>query len=111
MKKRWILAACAIVIYACSSKIIAPNQTDVDRMQMVYPNLTLAQLQKGKADYEKYCSTCHSLYKPTDFSEAKWKHEVPDMARKMKRKQGITLDEATQNDILTYLLTMRLAKR
>lgn len=110
MQKSITLLLLALVA-ACSSKLLLPTQTDVDNVSVKFPNYTLAQLQQGKINYEKYCGTCHKLYKPTDFDEPKWQHEVPDMARKMKRKQNIDLDAATQDNILKYLLTMRLAKR
>lgn len=110
MKKITFIAA-LVFLAACSSKIVGPTQADVDNVSTKFPNYTLEQLKQGKVNYEKYCGTCHALYKPTDFDEPKWKHEVPDMARKMKRKQGIDLDVATQDNILKYLLTMRLAKR
>lgn len=110
MKKTLALFSTVILI-ACSSKLLIPTQVDVDNVSTKFPNYTLAQLHEGKANYEKYCGTCHSLYKPKDFDEAKWRHEVPDMARKMKRKQNIELDAASQDIILKYLLTMRIAKR
>lgn len=110
MKKAKLIFS-LIILTACSSRLLMPLQQDVDNIKDKFPNYTLAELQQGKANYEKYCGSCHALYKPTDFDEPKWKHEVPDMARKMKRKQGIELDAATQDNILKYLLTMRLAKR
>lgn len=110
MKKILIISAISLLV-ACSSKLYTPTQADVDNVSTKFPNYTLAQLYEGKASYEKYCGSCHALYKPSDFDEPKWRHEVPDMARKMKRKQNIDLDAATQENILKYLLTMRIAKR
>jgi cytochrome c5 len=109
--KKTLYIITLILFAACSSKLYTPTQADVVNVSSKFPNITLVQLQEGKANYEKYCGSCHSLYKPTDFDEPKWRHEVPDMARKMKRKQNIDLDAATQDNILKYLITMRLSKK
>jgi hypothetical protein len=109
MKRNIILFAMLVGIVACSkSKLIAPTQADVDAAKMYYPDMTLAQLELGRATYQSNCNLCHELFKPSQFSEDKWVEVVPGMVEAVNNKYGSTeIDNKEQEALLRYVLTMR----
>ncbi|MCX6182995.1 MAG: hypothetical protein NT150_13830 [Bacteroidetes bacterium] len=101
MKKLFILSA-VLILAACGAavKLATPTETDVDKGKSIYPNLTLAELNKGKLAYETNCAGCHGLKDPVKYSESKLLQVVPPMAKKAK------IDKDTEAIILKYMLTM-----
>jgi cytochrome c5 len=108
--KIWI--PCLVVIFSCgSAKLLVPTQADVDTIRPSMPAVTLAELQKGQSDFEKNCGNCHGLKNPLKKTEEQWKKTVPRMAEKAKKKFGKeTIDQATQESILKYLIAMRTSR-
>lgn len=106
MKKTMItLGAASFLIAAChTTKVL--TEADATRGSAKYPGLTVSDLQQGKADYEKYCSTCHGLKKPRKQSPEEWEKIVPGMAKRAAKKPGKEIPEAAQQSILKYLTTM-----
>lgn len=110
MKKHFIFFSSILLMAACvSTKVLTPTQADADRLKTKYPNLTLADLNEGKALYEKHCQSCHKLYRPNSRNEQKWNEIVPPMVKKVNRK-GEVLDNRAQELILKYVVTMHDAK-
>jgi cytochrome c5 len=105
MKKLTVILAAVALTGCFTAKKIAPSQTDVDRMAAKFPGYTLAELNEGKGLYEANCGTCHALKKPTSEPESEWRRIVPDMVRKVN-KNGMVLDNAKEERILKYLITM-----
>ena len=64
MKKYYFIVLTALLT-ACSAKLIAPTQTDVDRVATTYPGYSLADLNQGKMLFGQTCSRCHPLKSPT----------------------------------------------
>ena len=105
--KKTILFISVIIFSACSVKLISPTQSDVARVASKYPNYSLAQLQQGKSDYEKYCTQCHGLKKPSSETEEKWNKIVPWMCKKNNEKPNLQhISDETQASILKYVITM-----
>jgi hypothetical protein len=95
------------VFTACTVKLIAPAQSDVDRVSSKYPGYSLAELNTDKALYESTCSRCHRLKSPTARSEGKWDKIVPKMIARLNKKEGKeVIDAKQQESILKYLVTM-----
>lgn len=109
MKRNIILFAALIGIVACGkSKLLAPTQADVDAGKMNYPDLTLSQLELGRATFQANCNLCHELFKPSQFSEEKWIEVVPGMVEAVNNKYGSTeIDSKEEEALLRYVLTMR----
>ena len=102
MKKILIISALAFLA-ACSVTVkmtANPAEADVQRGNKLFPALTLNSLNEGKLAYESNCGKCHGLFSPLKFNEAKWRKELPPMAKKAK------VDANTQNLILQYVVTM-----
>ena len=109
--KKTILFFIVIIFSACSVKLIAPTESDVARVISKYPNYSLTQLQKGKSDYEKYCTQCHGLKRPSSKTEEKWDKIVPWMCKKNNEKPNLHhISDETQASILKYVITMSSAK-
>ncbi len=105
MKKLFILAL-GVALYACSKAVvIAPSQSDVDRVQVKYPNYSMDQLLKGKQIYEANCQTCHGLKNPAAESEEEWNKIVPRMTKKVNKSETKMTAE-DQELVLRYLVTM-----
>lgn len=103
-----------VFFYSCGTRKAASKEqtpvavnaeTDLERGKKVFPDLTQAQLDQGKADYNTYCKKCHALKEPTDYTEAEWRKINPGMAKKAR------IDAEKENSILKYVVTMCTAKK
>ncbi len=113
--KKIFLYLSLLFLIACAgsksaSKTIVPpvpTQADADRGAMKIPGLTLAQLNTGKTNFEQQCSKCHKLKDPASRDETEWRKVVPKMAAKAEKKmEKVVIDQAMQESILAYLITM-----
>lgn len=100
MKKALACASLLLLAACTASRFPAPTQADADRVATKFPGVSLNQLTTGKANYEQYCGSCHKLEAPGNYTEEAWHKIVPKMAVKAK------IDEATEQNILRYLVTM-----
>jgi hypothetical protein len=98
----------ASLILACTAaKKSSIMQSDADRGASIFPGLTLVDLEKGKAAYEKNCQTCHNLKRPSAYSESQWKNLVPKMSAMANKKAGSSVvTEEDKTKILQYVVTM-----
>jgi hypothetical protein len=105
--KKTVVVLLVLGLAACVSSraIMAPTQTDVDRMQSKFPGYTLTDLANGKTLYEENCGNCHGLKKFNSETEEDWKKIVPNMVRKANKK-GSSIDQKGEDDILRYVITM-----
>jgi cytochrome c5 len=111
MKKSAILLT-LLAFSACSVKLIAPAQTDVDRVSAKYPNYTLADLNAGQDLYEHTCNRCHRLKNPRSRNEEKWTKIVPAMIARLNKKEKREVVDAHQQElILRYVVTMNSAPK
>ena len=84
--------AVALILASCSQKTVQPmTQTETKPA-------TVEDIAKGKSLYAQNCIKCHESFNPSDFTEKKWRHEIPPMAKKAK------IDFEQQNLILAYVL-------
>ncbi len=86
MKKIWKIAALLVLLYSCAvSKELQPTQADVDHFnQSGKASVALPDLQRGLQLYVSNCGGCHNLFLPKQFSEEKWRHELPEMFEEAK---------------------------
>lgn len=102
-----ILVACGTAKNSDSAKVeVLPTQGDVDRVQAKFPGYTLDELYQGKQLFEANCNLCHKLKKPASEPESEWREIVPRMVKKVNNKEGHHIDEAGQEKILRYVITM-----
>lgn len=100
-----------LLVGCMAAKNTLPVQADADRMQPVYPGITVADISNGKTIYEQKCSTCHPLKKPGNRTSEAWKHIVPEMAAKANKKTPGKITVADEEIILKYLITMATAPK
>lgn len=86
-----------VVLAACSQSTVEPVVTSVETKPAV--TASAEELAKGKTLYETNCVKCHRLFTPSEFTEKKWHHEVPEMSEKAK------VNKETENLILAYVLS------
>jgi len=79
------------------------SQADADRASQRFPGTTLADLNEGKAQFEKKCSKCHSLNKPFAVPEKVLTKVMPQMADKAH------IDDRTKDQVYAYIITVRTA--
>jgi cytochrome c5 len=106
MKKFFTISITVIFASCASSALLTPTQSDVDRVITKYADYSLAELNQGKILFEKHCGNCHALKKPNSHTEAEWELIVPRMVKKVNKKENITMDAASQERILRYVITM-----
>lgn len=102
-----ILLAATVLLAGCSSTktVLAPTQSDVDRVSSKYPDYSLVQLNEGRSLFQKHCSVCHGLKDPASKDEAQWNKTVPRMVAKANKKSTV-IDAEAQELILKYVVTM-----
>jgi hypothetical protein len=108
--RKSLVVLCILTLTACSVKLAAPEQSDVDRVIAKYPGYNLADLREGKALFQQTCDRCHQLKNPRSRDESKWNEIVPIMIKKLNTKEGKeVIDGNQQEKILRYLVTMSSA--
>lgn len=101
------LVACGTAKSGSEAKVEGmPSKSDVARVQDKFPGYTLDELVEGKKLYENNCALCHGLKKLNSQTEEGWRKVVPPMVKKANNKNGNALDEAAQEKILRYVITM-----
>jgi cytochrome c5 len=100
MRKVFFILPIALILAACSGKLMKPTQTDADRIASAWPGTTLTELQEGKTLYKANCGKCHELHSPTTRGEDGWRKIVPIMAKKAR------VDAGTETKILKYLVAV-----
>lgn len=97
--KKIILLSSLFLVFSCGdSKTIVVTQADADKVVKMYPEVTTEKLLLGQKLYQEKCSTCHKLYSPRKFSEARWKKYLPDMAKNYAK-----IDRKTEEAISMYV--------
>lgn len=110
--KKYCFILLAVCLAACSAKLISPTQSDVDRVSTTYPGYTLTDLNQGKMLFSQTCNRCHGLKNPTGHTADQWKEIVPKMVARLNKKKGeVVVNDAQQESILRYLITMSGAPR
>jgi hypothetical protein len=74
------------------------DSTDVQWHAQAFPDLSVAQLTRGRELYVQSCSGCHALYPPSSRTPAGWHEALRTMAPKVQ------LDGADREAVLRYLL-------
>lgn len=111
--KRNSIIMLAFILSACGGvKLLPLSQDDLERGRGSYPQLSMEELQEGKANFEFYCSQCHGLKNPKKHDAEGWKKTVNRMSKKAENKSSIkNIEEPVKASILTYLVTMSSAEK
>jgi hypothetical protein len=72
-------ALMTLFLGACSSALYIPTQIDAEKAGISTENLI-----QGRNLYVSKCGSCHNLHLPEQYTQKKWKEEMPEMQRKAK---------------------------
>lgn len=97
---RCALAAVAIAVVAGCASLAQPTAVDAAWAAEQWPEVTQAELQRGRALYVKRCAGCHALRLPERFPTSAWQQHVDEMAKRAH------LLPAEREPMLRYLVTM-----
>ena len=103
--RRALLIASVASLAACGPSPVpraTPELVGVARADA--PEVTVEDLDRGRAIYVTRCNTCHSLPRPVDYDAPTWRKWMHSMAPKAK------LDEVQAADALRYVLAVRRAQ-
>ena len=83
-----LLLSSAVLLLACAPGGVVPQPTvlDVGRVRSVEPDLTLEELQAGRAADLSRCRSCHPVHGPGEFPAEKWPVLIARMQLEKKRK-------------------------
>lgn len=101
--KKSIAILSLLILTACSVKLVAPTQTDADRVAQRMPGTTLADLQEGKSLFETKCTQCHGIKKPSSKTESEWQQIIPIMAKRAEKDHAQLITGHDQEQIMKYL--------
>lgn len=94
-----VMAATALVVAGCAT-LAQPTALDAAWAAKRWPEVTQAELQRGRALYVKRCAGCHALRLPERYPAASWEHHVDEMGKRAH------LAPEEREPVLHYLLTM-----
>jgi cytochrome c5 len=92
-----LLAATSV---ACAPALPAPSAEGAKRVADRWPNVALADLERGRTLYAGRCARCHRLVDPASYSAARWEKEVAAM------RERAGLNQAEERSILQYLVSV-----
>jgi cytochrome c5 len=102
MRGRTVLLGTLALASGCAAPLVPHVQpADVERLAGRYPDVSLAQLRRGRALYLSRCTTCHALIQPAAYSAAEWPKHVSEMSE----RAHLGNDEQL---VVRYLLTQTL---
>lgn len=84
-----VLAACQSTKEAAPAKVLTP----LEKVQLVYPSTTQAELDAGKSLYNTQCITCHGFEEPAHYSMQKWDHILPEMVEKANKYKNANITD------------------
>lgn len=93
------LVAVGMTLAACSAGLPHPTSQHLNVARQSEPNVSLADLDRGRSLYVQKCGTCHALRDPGSLPPGQWRHEIDEM----ESKQGVRLKSNESEDIYRYL--------
>jgi hypothetical protein len=96
--KYFVLLSLMLALACSVHKLPVPREQEVVQAAKRFPNVTLAELNKGKLLFEQNCHKCHSYHKPNEHTELEWMNIIPLMCSRAK------LDNVSQSYILKYVI-------
>ena len=90
-----------LALCSCTASLLAPTVVDESFAKQKWEDATLQQLNEGYHLYVNKCAGCHHLHNPKDYTEEKWRKEMPEMGKRAY------LSLADQDKILRYVLSKK----
>jgi len=93
------MASSVLASVACVSALPETTLGQLAAARATEPDLSLEDLQRGRATYMKRCGSCHALRSPSERPAEAWPLEV----QRMQTQHQVRLTPEEQRDILRYL--------
>ena len=77
-----------------------PTALDVERVRPVDPDLSLEELQAGRAAYVQRCSSCHPVHGPAEYRGDQW----PGLLARMQQEKKFKIPEHERVLMQRYLI-------
>jgi cytochrome c5 len=90
-----------LITCSCTASMLVPTADDETLAKQKWSDASMDQLTQGYHLYVSKCGGCHYLHDPKQYTEEKWKKEMPEMGKRAY------LSAQQQDLILRYLLTKR----
>jgi len=74
--KKYLLFGLFLGLTSCTTQLYVPIAG--------VGTIPLEDLNQGRADYVKKCSSCHRLYVPTKYTNIQWMENLNEMQKKAK---------------------------
>ena len=102
LKNRNICLFVSVSLFvSCTAGLLAPTKTDESIAKQKWSDANMDQLQKGYHLYVNKCAGCHYLHDPKEYSEQKWKTEIPEMGKRAY------LSDLETDLVLRFILTKK----
>jgi mono/diheme cytochrome c family protein len=101
--RAWLLTVvlfCAATLTGCAAGLPAPNADSARRIAARWPDVAVADLERGRTLYAGRCASCHRLYEPATYGAERWEKQLGEM----RVRAG--LDAAEERSILQYLVSV-----
>ena len=96
-----------LTLGACGAGLPHPTNQHLSIARQSEPNVSLADLERGRSLYVQKCGSCHALRAPQSLAPEQWRPEI----EKMRTQQGVRLKSEEKEDINRYLAVMSASSR
>jgi len=77
---RLVSALVGLGLVACATALPAVDELALERARVVDPEVTLADLDAGRARYRSACGRCHQVFDPATRRAEQWHRDVAEMS-------------------------------
>ena len=107
MKKILIPVICLLLAACGTSHALMPVPYDIEYGKVLYPGITIEDLNAGRDIFIANCSACHPLKNPLKRTTEEWNNIVPKMVSNVNRKaDSVAINAEQQQLLLQYLVTL-----
>jgi mono/diheme cytochrome c family protein len=97
-----LLALALTPMLGCTAALPHASAADAQRVRSTFPDLTVPQLEQGRALYAERCAGCHQLREPASETPLSW----PGFVAEMQSDHGVHLTREEEQSILQYLVAV-----
>ncbi|HET9933513.1 MAG TPA: cytochrome c [Polyangiaceae bacterium] len=74
-----LLAGLGLTFVACGAGLPHPTNQHLNIAKQSEPNVSLADLERGRSLYVQKCGSCHALRAPQSLAPEQWRPEIEKM--------------------------------
>jgi mono/diheme cytochrome c family protein len=89
----------ALAVLSACAPLVRPTEAHVTWAGAKWPDVTLAELQRGRTLYVDNCSGCHTLVRPETRPPDEW----PERIDEMQDEHDVRLSDEDRRAVVRYL--------